>query len=143
MIRGYAAKCQNPNCPGTVFLPVPSQSRSFEVRPYWPTGTWPLLFACPACGQGSVFAPSDFQLTMIPNPATEGSGTVWWSVAVQCSEESCGLPVTLHTVADADLPADDIARLLGPSFERFRCPSRHQLRAPMTILLAPVKIEFN
>jgi hypothetical protein len=140
LIPGYVAKCQH--CPENVLLPAPNPSESFATQPYSPEGMWPLLFACPECRQGSVFAPSDFQPQSIPNPKTAEGGTAWWFLEIQCSEDNCGLPVRLHTTADEDLSADDVTRIVGPTFERFRCPSRHQLRLPITILRVPSKIEF-
>jgi hypothetical protein len=140
LIPGYVAKCEH--CPENVLLPAPSPAESFEVQPYSPEGTWPLLFACPECNRGSVFAPSDFHLDMIPNPKVAGDGTAWWFVEVQCSEGNCGLPVRLHTTADETSDTAPVSQTIGLSFERFRCPSRHQLKPPIGILQIPTKIEF-
>jgi hypothetical protein len=140
MIPGFVAKCQTINCLQHVAIPAPSPPESFEVRPYSPAGSWPLLFACPECTRGSVFAPSDFHFDMIPNPRLGGDDRVWWCVEVLCSTDNCGLPLTIHTVtSDKHIP-DDVMRIVGPTFDRFRCPSRHQLSLPISVLRQPVKL---
>src|SRR6266516_469961 len=98
MKPGYAKKCETSNCPQSVFLPIPTHPQSFQARPYWPTGTWPLLFVCPQCRQASVFHSGDFRQGMIPNPTEGEDDEVVWFLEVECSENNCGLPVRLHTM---------------------------------------------
>src|SRR5712672_37525 len=105
MIPGYVANCHNQDCPECVFLPAPSPPRSFDAQPYWPTGTWPLLDACPSCSEGNVFLRSDFRDAEIPNLATDASDIAWWFLEVRCSENNCGLRLRLHTLSGKhDIP---------------------------------------
>lgn len=127
MPEGYVAHCQTPNCVGNVFLPVPTPPESFDVQPYSPTGTWPLLFACPLCSHGSTYLRDDFQSETRPVPAqVSPDDEVVWFLELQCSGDNCRFPLRLHTTAASNSASDDVARTIYPAIEGFRCQANHQ-----------------
>jgi len=128
MLKVFQASCQTDGCTGNAFLPMPTNLQSFEVQPYSPTGTWPLLFACPLCRHASTLMPEYFSEEDRPdldptNPACEAM----WFATVQCSENNCALLLRLHTIAAADSALDDVLRTIYPAIREFRCEANHML----------------
>ncbi len=131
MKPGYAAKCKTPSCPENVFLPEPSHQQSFQAQPYWPTGTWPLLFVCPQCRQASVFRSDDFRQENIPNPTEGEDDEALWYIEVCCSESNCGLLVRLHTMFSLNGAPEIVATHVLVGLEKHTCTNGHRLSLPI------------
>jgi hypothetical protein len=127
-MRGYEAQCSRENCPETVFLPESNPLQPFEVQPYPPTGTWPLLFVCPLCKHPNTYTRDYFHPTDRPDRRLEDAVYEGlWFLTVQCPENNCGLLLRLHTTASSDSDAVDVARTIYPAIQGFRCEANHNL----------------
>jgi hypothetical protein len=126
MQKGYEAECLTENCPATVFLPEPNPLQSFEVQPYSPTGTWPLLFVCPRCRHGSTLERQRFYPSSRPDRGEQSAYEALWFIIVQCSEDNCPLLLRLHTTADSAYLPDSVDMLILPAIEEFHCEAGHR-----------------
>src|SRR5258708_5177319 len=124
---GFEAECPTPDCPETFFLPEPTPPQSFEVQPYSPTGTWPLLLVCPRCKHGHTLERGHFYPSTREAPAEQNDDAVLWFLVIQCSERNCPLLLRLHTIAAADLLPISVETLISTAIGEFRCEAGHQI----------------
>ena len=141
MKPGYSTKCQNANCTEMIFLSEPKHQQSFQARPYWPTGAWPLLFVCPQCRHGSVLNPNDFHHAKIPNAADGEEDMSVWSLTVECSDSNCKSPVVLHTTAASVSASAILSSLVLAGLGEHVCKAGHPLQTPIAGTLHPTLIE--
>jgi len=129
MQRGYEAQCLTRNCPETVFLPEPNPLQSFEVQPYLPTGTWPLLFLCPRCRHGNTLARQHFYPSTRPDREEQSAYEALWFLTVQCSEDNCPLLLRLHTTVDVTYFPDSVSMIILLAIGEFHCENGHKMTA--------------
>jgi|ERR1019366_8522740 hypothetical protein len=126
MPQEYAAQCRTQNCVGNVFIPIPNPPESFDIQPYPPTGTWPLLYVCSLCSHGNILLRDDFHSETRPDQTQDTpEDEVLWFLEIQCSERDCPLLLRLHTTAASNSDPDDVARTIYLAIEEFRCEASH------------------
>jgi hypothetical protein len=119
------AKCKTPGCPEIFLFQIQRPLQSFLAEPCSPKGTWPLLFVCPSCRYPSSIDSRDID-QVSGDQTTQYGDAVLWSIVFACSENNCGLPIRLQTIASKTAAASDIERLAGLGLGHCVCGAGHK-----------------
>jgi hypothetical protein len=126
-----ALKCKNRDyhrdCPLPIELPRPS-------LPEWPADAWTRIFACPRCGHVYHYTKQDvggrrshtLALDQETVAAAESLPLVL-CVEARCGEQSCRLPVRVHTTSNAWRTKEELAPIVANWTFHVECPAGHPM----------------
>jgi hypothetical protein len=125
--------CQN--CKQAWSLPPSTHVKMMPDRSDSPSAVLTASFLCSLCGALSLRTPEQLPEKKPQNPATSlpSDATVLLCITFPCDYSDCGLPITIHIVADAQKGTDERKRLTNIAL--LRKPAKScALRHPPTSL---------
>ena len=110
--------CQN--CKQAWSLPARTHAKMMPGRSDSPSAVLTASFLCSLCGALSLRTPEQLPEKNAQNPATSlpSDATVLLCITFPCDYSDCGLPITIHIVADAQKGTDERKRLTNSAWLR-------------------------